>query len=159
MITKEAIEAALNAYYGSDVEHGRMAMAQMEAAITAALAAMPVPAVREQNEWLKTRLAEMQLPSTKRDHDTREKWLLHCGIPDASSLTPAPDLAAENERLRKALEKVVDWASRRCPADDESVPCPLCGARADIPGDFCKSVESIFPRDLLRDTRAALERT
>lgn len=46
MITKEAIEAALNAYYGSDVDHGRMAMAQMEAAITAALAAMPAPAVR-----------------------------------------------------------------------------------------------------------------
>lgn len=47
MIMKEAIEAALNAYYGSDVEHGWMAREQMEAALTAALAAMPVPAVKE----------------------------------------------------------------------------------------------------------------
>lgn len=46
MITKEAIEAALNAYYGNDVEHGWMAREQMEAAITAAFAAMPAPAVK-----------------------------------------------------------------------------------------------------------------
>lgn len=46
MITKEAIEVALNAYYGNDVEHGRLAIAQMEAALTAAFAAMPGPAGR-----------------------------------------------------------------------------------------------------------------
>lgn len=53
MITKEAIKAALNAYYGNDVEHGRMAAAQMEAALTAALAAIPGPAVRVKPlEWV-----------------------------------------------------------------------------------------------------------
>ncbi|MEZ2132733.1 MULTISPECIES: hypothetical protein [unclassified Sinorhizobium] len=59
-----------------------------------------------------------------------------------------------NKRLRELLKKIEWWASRRCPADDESVPCPLCGARADIPGDTCKAVESIFPRDLLAEVRA-----
>ncbi|MBC7149055.1 MAG: hypothetical protein H5U22_06715 [Rhizobium sp.] len=38
-------------------------------------------ALQAQNEWLKYRLAELQLPSTKRDYDTREKWLLQCGMP------------------------------------------------------------------------------
>lgn len=53
MITKEAIQAALNAYYGNDVEHGWMAREQMEAAITAAFAAMPVPAVKVKPlEWV-----------------------------------------------------------------------------------------------------------
>ena len=36
-----------------------------------------------QIEWLKSRLADLQLPASKRDHDTREKWLLQCGMPPA----------------------------------------------------------------------------
>lgn len=61
-----------------------------------------------------------------------------------------------NPTAQDVLKKVIDWASRRCPADDESVPCPLCGARADVPGDACKAVESIFPRELLRELRSVL---
>lgn len=48
----------------------------------------PTPAGewRDQIEWLKSRLADLQLPSGKRDHDTREKWLMECGMP----ASPAP---------------------------------------------------------------------
>lgn len=158
MITKEAIEAAARAmceawHYSKigtpdgDAEWRRKQdqyRMQARAALTAAFAAMPGPAVKVKP------LGKEFEEAIFSDVET---------LYEATAITPAPDLASENERLRAALEKVVDWASRRCPADDESVPCPLCGARADIPGDFCKSVESIFPRDLLRDTRAALERT
>ncbi|QRY69155.1 hypothetical protein JVX98_13100 [Ensifer sp. PDNC004] len=43
-----------------------------------------------QIEWLKARLADLQLPAGKRDHDTREKWLLQCGMPDAALSTTKP---------------------------------------------------------------------
>jgi hypothetical protein len=43
------------------------------------------PYVAAQIEWLKTRLASRQLPPGKRDHDTREKWLLQCGMPAANA--------------------------------------------------------------------------
>ena len=84
MITKEEIQAALNAYYGNDVEHGWMAREQMEAAITAAFAAMPGPAV-------------------KVEYASRTTG----GFYPPSALTPAPDLASENERLRAAIAAYV----------------------------------------------------
>ena len=90
MITKEAIEAALNAYYGNDVEHGRMAMAQMEAALTAAFAAMPGPAV-------------------KVEYASRTTG----GFYTSSALTPAPGMASENERMRSALEEIANAYSAR----------------------------------------------
>lgn len=34
-----------------------------------------------QIEWLKARLANLQLPANKHDLDTREKWLIECGMP------------------------------------------------------------------------------
>lgn len=35
-----------------------------------------------QTEWLKRRIADLQLPEGKRDRDTREKFLLQCGMPE-----------------------------------------------------------------------------
>lgn len=65
----------------------------------------------------------------------------------------------QNPDWVQLLNKILNWASSRCPADDESIPCPLCGARADIPGDACKAVENIFPRDLLNEIRNLIPRT
>ncbi|MGF6157823.1 hypothetical protein M2267_003082 [Ensifer sp. KUDG1] len=58
------------------------------------IAALSVPAaavVGEQVEWLKARLAWFHLPPGKRDHDTREKWLIQCGMPEANAAPSAPD--------------------------------------------------------------------
>ncbi len=91
--------------------------------------------------------------------------------------TPASDIAAlrgENERLRaialdiqsqyikqdaaiKVLKRIEHWAQSRCPCHEETPnPCPLCGASVENL-EACKSVESIFPRDLLADLRSALQ--
>lgn len=40
-----------------------------------------IEALKAQNEWLKSRIAETTLPTSKRDHDSREKYLLHIGMP------------------------------------------------------------------------------
>jgi len=79
------------------------------------------------------------------------------------SAIEAPELASrvselegENERLRAALRKVEWWAQQKCPCHEETPnPCPLCGASVENL-EACKAVESVFPRDLLADIRAAL---
>ena len=55
----------------------------------------------------------------------------------------------------EVLRKVIHWAESRCPCKEETPdPCTLCGAT--VAEGTCKAVESIFPRDLLRDLRDAL---
>lgn len=44
-----------------------------------------IESLRLQNEWLKSRIANLQLPGNKHDHDTREKFLLDCGMPALSN--------------------------------------------------------------------------
>lgn len=59
--------------------------------------------------------------------------------------------------LRSTLLAIKTWADQRCPCTNEQPnPCPLCGADANKPGDVCLSAENTFPRDLLRQIRAAL---
>lgn len=78
------------------VETGKNIRAYEEAraALIAALSAAPQPnpnavdAVRAQNEWLKDRLAFLQLPA-RRAHE-RDQWLIECGMPTA--------LAAQGEK-------------------------------------------------------------
>lgn len=40
-----------------------------------------IKALEAQNEWLKSRIAETTLPASKRDHNSREKYLLAVGMP------------------------------------------------------------------------------
>lgn len=119
MITKEAIEAALNAYYGDDVDHGQMAREQMEAALTAAFAAMPARLTEDQlcgtpfieelvplgNEWAACETIQDRYDLLKR----RVRASFALATPAAP---PLPTLAAENERLRVALEKIKTVASQ-----------------------------------------------
>jgi hypothetical protein len=56
----------------------------------------------------------------------------------------------------KALKAVYHWADSRCPChNDEPNPCPLCGASVENL-QACKSVESIFPANVLSDVRSAI---
>lgn len=126
MITKEAIEAALNAYYGNDVEHGWMAREQMESAITAAFAAMPGPVVKVSREDIR---------AYERGECCR------------AEITPATDLASENERLRAALEFVTLWAWREDPPN----------ANRKLTDEERLSAIKYHPS--IRPSRAALERT
>ena len=129
MITNEAIEAALNAYYGNDVEHGWMAREQMEAAITAAFAAMPGPAVKAL-EW--HRQPPYHVARVFGNLYAIEVWdggVTLSGIIGRkefsdfnsakaaaqadyearilSAITPAPDLASENESLPQDVVNLV----------------------------------------------------
>jgi hypothetical protein len=114
MITKEEIEAALNAYYGNDVEHGWMAREQMEAALTAAFAAMPAPAVKVK-PLVPTQRVDQIVGAADPTEDEAHDMAVELMNWRRAALTPAPDLASENERLRKALEFVQLWAWRDDP--------------------------------------------
>ena len=66
------------------------------------------------------------------------------------------NMTIEARTIRKVLKGIIEWASRKCPChNDEPNPCPLCGASVENL-EACKAVESIFPRELLRDARAVL---
>jgi hypothetical protein len=60
-------------------------------------------AAESQVEWLKARLAWLQLPPNKQDHDTREKWLLECGMPPAIEDAKAAAQGDYNGRILSAL--------------------------------------------------------
>ena len=60
------------------------------------------------------------------------------------------------QKLEEALRDVRAWADSQCPCHEETPnPCTLCGASVENL-EACKSVESIFPRKLLRKLDAAL---
>jgi hypothetical protein len=66
------------------------------------------------------------------------------------------DMSEAAIRLRKALKDVEWWAQQKCPCHEETPnPCPLCGASVENL-EACKAVESVFPRELLKQVRAAL---
>ena len=66
-------------------------------------------------------------------------------------------LRAKAKALATALDAVLDWATKRCPCENEEPnPCPLCGADANIPGDCCKAVDATIPLLVLTTIRAAL---
>lgn len=67
--------------------------------------------MRDQVEWLKSRLAVLQLPFGKRDHDTREKWLLQCGMPAADPVSrgwPDPLSSPQADAIRAGKIDDVD---------------------------------------------------
>lgn len=145
MITKEAIEAATEELmrrgeFGTSAEASRKyAEIAAKAAITAAFAAMPAPAVRVKPlEWRLEDERDADFPRWNAEWNgivfsvfkawwgSKSKWGFVGGgdfhhteeaAKDAaqadyedrilSALTPAPDLAAENERLMAALEVIV----------------------------------------------------
>lgn len=98
MITKEAIEAAAkellaHGEFGtSDGANRRNAVVAAEAALTAALEAMPWTAVKVKP------LGKEFEEAIFSDVET---------LYEATAITPAPDLAAENDRLRAALESII----------------------------------------------------
>lgn len=69
-------------------------------------------------------------------------------------------LTAELQQCREALDGFVQWASKKCPCENEQPnPCPLCGASVESL-EPCKAADSTLPRHLLDAARAALkERT
>lgn len=135
MITKEAIEAGLNAAIDKPLDED-----DVRAILTAAFAAMPGPAVKVKPlEWDRESPTEWKPETWKAqslvdEYDIqREKDGTFSGFaPNAgtnifssleaakaaaqadyearimSSLTPAPDLASENERLRAALYEIAN---------------------------------------------------
>ena len=166
MITKEAIEAGARA--------GDVPDYKAEQIITAAFAAMPGPAVKKL-EW---REAPGQMAHTSEpfpyfkyvivDDDRGVDWSIggdgwnpveNVEAAKAaaqadyearilSALTPTPDLASENERLRKALEMVAHVAGN-IPDD---ILCRATGANdARYRGGLVCSARDI--------AKAALERT
>lgn len=129
MITKEAIEAgARGVYYVAEVikEHDDVDGLDWEvdwgdvkgsypathehcvdvatACLTAALAAMPGPAVKVKPQTDEEVQQWIEACNHEPARDTLRHYLELRRI--LSALTPAPDLASENERLRAALEKI-----------------------------------------------------
>lgn len=102
MITKEAIDAAMDAYREGMYLTDDQVLASVTAILTAAFAAMPGPAVK----------VEYANRST-------------------GGFTPAPDLASENERLRAALEFYSCQADNcDCVPGKENAESVWCGFRA-----------------------------
>ena len=65
--------------------------------------------------------------------------------PAKHEISALVDTARAHHRLRDALTKVVDWAQRRCPCENEQPnPCPLCGASVENL-EACKAVDETFP--------------
>jgi len=165
MITKEAIESGWKAAPG-------LTMTQIERILTAALAAMPGPAVKVKPlEWVLYRTKGYWCANTTAGRYIAweiEDGALFCWNPEANSsdtvyrslqaakaaaqadyearilsaLTPAPDLASENERLMAALLECDEYFDNRADAD--------CDQDGYIPNDEMK---------MLTVVRAALERT
>lgn len=146
------------------------------AILTAALAAMPGPAVKvrelvfveEVPNWFVARALGSTYEARLTDRGNvrvrnpiDRKWeYFHGKIQDAlralnsdykarilSALTPAPDLQAENERLRAALEFVTLWAWREDPPN----------ANRKLTDEERLSAIKYHPS--IRPSRAALERT
>lgn len=139
MITKEAIEAAMDAYREGIYLTDDQALASVTAILTAAFAAMPGPAVKvkcpcttfEQDEDCPvgypsmlcracdgtgltdaetvSALAAEMLKVAEQVDELEDPFSAWETIELLKSQQPAPDLASENERLRAALEEVMSW--------------------------------------------------
>lgn len=65
-----------------------------------------------QIEWLKQRLAYLQLPGSKHDHDTREKFLLGCGMPpEDPKRAAAPEMFEALQQHEAFLERLIAMVS------------------------------------------------
>ena len=95
-----------------------------------------------------------QRPASLREIIREIKALLTAALsaPAISEGREGPDLG----KVREELKAVKDWASRRCPCENEEPnPCPLCGASVENL-EACKAVESIIPRRIISNIDAAL---
>jgi hypothetical protein len=151
MITKEAIEAAKKAtpQFWRDTDNFERNVSKI---ITAAFAAMPGPAVKVPTGKAYWDIMDAAIAAYEANTPTSHRYsaIALTKAVDAAifALTPAPDLASENERLRAALVNSIVTAA--CELDGPADP--------DHPDTICISMDDL-EAIVERHVTAALERT